>query len=201
VIDKAFLLRTLQRLLETPSPSGMTDAVVHLVTEILEEIGIEAKLSRRGAIRALLPGAATSPKRAIAAHLDTLGAMVKALKANGRLELVPIGFWSSRFAEGARVTVYSDNGTYRGTVLPLKASGHTFNREIDTQPVEWTRSSCGWTSAARRHRGPDAPRREHRRHGLDRPAPEFCDNGYITRRYLDDKAGVAALLAVAKACK
>ena len=95
------------------------------------------KLTRRGAIRAILPGTARSPRRAIAAHLDTLGAMVKALKPNGRLEIVPIGFWSSRFAEGARMTVYSDNGNYRGTGLPLKASGHTFNKEIDSQPVDW----------------------------------------------------------------
>jgi peptidase M42 family hydrolase len=201
VIDKAFLLRTLQRLLETPSPSGMTDAVVHLVTEILEEIGIEAKLSRRGAIRALLPGAATSPKRAIAAHLDTLGAMVKALKANGRLELVPIGFWSSRFAEGARVTVYSDNGTYRGTVLPLKASGHTFNREIDTQPVEWRQVELRLDEHVA---GVADLMRLGVRVGdtvaVD-PGTEFGPNGYITSRYLDDKAGVAALLAAAEAVK
>jgi peptidase M42 family hydrolase len=201
VIDKAFLLRTLQRLLETPSPSGMTDAVVHLVTEILEEIGIEAKLSRRGAIRALLPGAATSPKRAIAAHLDTLGAMVKALKANGRLELVPIGFWSSRFAEGARVTVYSDNGTYRGTVLPLKASGHTFNREIDTQPVEWRQVELRLDEHV-------ASVADLMRLGVRvgdtvsvDPGTEFGPNGYITSRYLDDKAGVAALLAAAEAVR
>src|SRR5690606_14755642 len=31
--------------------------------------------------------------------------------------------------------------------------------------------------------------------------PEFCDNGFINARHLDDKAGVAALLAVAKACR
>jgi putative aminopeptidase FrvX len=31
--------------------------------------------------------------------------------------------------------------------------------------------------------------------------PEFCDSGFINARHLDDKAGVAALLAVAKACR
>jgi peptidase M42 family hydrolase len=201
MIDKDFLLRTLQRLLETPSPSGMTDAVVHLVTEILGEIGIEARLTRRGAIRALLPGAATSPKRAIAAHLDTLGLMVKALKPNGRLELVPIGFWSSRFAEGARVTVYSDNGTYRGTVLPLKASGHTFNKEIDTQPVDWRQVELRLDE---RVAGVADLMRLGVRVGdtiaVD-PGTEFGPNGFVTSRYLDDKAGVASLLAAAEAVK
>jgi len=174
---------------------------VHLVCDILAEIGIETKLTRRGAIRALLPGAAYSPKRAIAAHLDTLGAMVKALKPNGRLELVPIGFWSSRFAEGARVTVYSDNDTFRGTVLPLKASGHTYNKEIDSQPVEWTQvelrldarvASVADLMALGVRVGDTV--------AVD-PGTEFGPNGFITSRYLDDKAGVACLLAAAEAVK
>jgi peptidase M42 family hydrolase len=201
MINKDFLLTTLRRLLETPSPSGMTDGVVHLVCEILEDLGIEYKLTRRGAIRALLPGAAYSPKRAIAAHLDTLGAMVKSLKPSGRLEVVPIGFWSSRFAEGARVTVYSDNGTYRGTVLPLKASGHTFNKEIDTQPVDWRQVELRLDEKV-------ASVADLMRLGVRvgdtiavDPGTEFGPNGFITSRYLDDKAGVAALLAAAEAVK
>ena len=44
------------------------------------------------------------------AHVDTLGAQVKQVKANGRLELVAIGHWSSRFAEGARA-LYVSVGT------------------------------------------------------------------------------------------
>lgn len=201
MINKEFLLGTLKRLLETPSPSGMTDAVVRLTCQILDEVGIEYKLTRRGAIRAVLPGAAYSPKRAIAAHLDTLGAMVKSLKPNGRLEIVPIGFWSSRFAEGARVTVYSDNGTYRGTVLPLKASGHTFNKEIDSQPVDWQQVELRLDE---RVAGIADLMRLGVRVGdtiaVD-PVTEFGPNGYVTSRYLDDKAGVASLLAAAEAVK
>jgi peptidase M42 family hydrolase len=201
MINKDFLLNTLQRLLDTPSPSGMTDAVVRQACQILDEIGIDYRLTRRGAIRAVLPGAAYSPKRAIAAHLDTLGLMVKSLKPNGRLEVVPIGFWSSRFAEGARVTVYGDTGTYRGTVLPLKASGHTFNKEINTQPVDWQQVELRLDARV-------ASVAELMRLGVRvgdtiavDPVTEFGPNGYITSRYLDDKAGVASLLAAAEAVK
>ena len=77
------------------------------------------------------------PARAVIAHVDTLGAQVKLLKPNGRLTIVPIGNWSARFAEGARATVFCESGFYRGTILPLKASGHTFNDEVDTLPVGW----------------------------------------------------------------
>jgi len=131
-IDAKHMQGVLEKLLATPSPSGMTDAIVHLVAGELDQLGIPFELTRRGAIRADLEGAKHSPDRAIVAHLDTLGAMVKGLKPNGRLEVVPIGTWSARVAEGARVTVYGDGGHYRGTILPLKASGHVYNEEIDS---------------------------------------------------------------------
>ena len=54
------------------------------------------------AVRATLKGESSSPDRAVVAHIDTLGAMVRALKPNGRVELVAIGHWNARFAEGAR---------------------------------------------------------------------------------------------------
>ena len=199
LINPAYLQSTLRRLLETPSPSGMTDAVVRLVCEMLDELGIAYQLTRRGAIRALLPGRQHCPKRAVASHLDTLGAMVKALKPNGRLALSPIGFWSSRFAEGERVTIYADFGNLRGTVLPLKASGHTFNKEIDTQPVDWTQVEVRLDERVANVadlmtlgvRVGDTVSFDTR--------TEFGPNGFITSRYLDDKAGVASVLAAAEA--
>src|SRR3546814_14554049 len=89
-------------------------------------------VTRGGAIRACYRGKQVEGARAVVAHLDTLGATVKRIKENGRLELVPIGHWSSRFAEGARVTLFTDEGSLRGSILPLKASGHPFNVEVDT---------------------------------------------------------------------
>src|SRR5690606_12141521 len=136
-VDQDYLLQALNELLLTPSPSGYTDQVVHYVGQALDNMGIPFELTRRGAIRALLKGEADRPKRALIAHLDTLGAMVTALKPNGRLSITPVGFWSSRFAEGARVTVFTEQGPRRGTILPLKASGHVYNEEIDEQPVSW----------------------------------------------------------------
>lgn len=199
-IDRAYLLAMLARLLAIPSPSGMTDEIVVQVTAELESLGIPYSLTRRGAIRADLGGEHHSPDRAIVAHLDTLGAMVKALKPNGRLELVPIGTWSSRFAEGARATVHVDDGQRRrGTIVPLKASGHTYNEEIDTQPVAWSQIELRLDERS-------ASVEDLEQLGLNvgdtvsiDSQPEFADNGFIVARHLDDKAGVATLLAVARA--
>ena len=117
-IDTDYLRSWLARLLEVPSPTGYTDTIARECCGELERLGVRYELTRRGAIRAKLPGLQAKPARAIISHLDTLGAQVKALKPNGRLEVAPIGTWSSRFAEGARCTIFSEKGSYRGTILP-----------------------------------------------------------------------------------
>jgi peptidase M42 family hydrolase len=200
-IDYEYLLDIMVRLLQTPSPSGYTDRVVHLVCDELEKLKVPFEITRRGAIRATLEGELSSPDRAIVAHIDTLGAMVKSLKDNGRLELVPVGHWNARFAEGSRVTLYTDSGQYRGSILPLKASGHTFGPEIDKQP-------CGWEYVELRVDEKVYNLRELMKLGVhvgDYVAidtnTEINENGYINSRHLDDKAGAALLMAAIKAVR
>lgn len=198
-IDQAYLAAQLKQLLSIDSPTGYTDRIVHYCSRELERLGLTPELTRRGAIRALRPGDTQMGARAIVSHLDTLGAQVKLIKECGRLELVSIGHWSARFAEGGRVTIYSEQGSFRGTVLPLKASGHTFNEGVDTLPV-------GWDHVELRIDALTQSKAETRALGIDvgdfvafDTNAEFLDNGYINARHLDDKAGVAIMLAVIEA--
>jgi len=200
-IDRRYLIQTLEKLLEIPSPTGFTDTIVRFVSAELGKLGLTVELTRRGAIRAVLPAPEERGARAIVSHLDTLGAQVRQLKANGRLSLAPIGHWSARFAEGARATIFSEAGPSRGTILPLKASGHAFNEEIDTQPIGWEHvelridditSSFDETAALGIEVGDIV--------AID-PQPEFLENGFIVSRHLDDKAGVATTLAALKAIR
>lgn len=186
-------------LLEIPSPTGYTDSIVRFVCDRLREMEADYELTRRGAIRVNLAGKQSSPDRAIVGHLDTLGAQIKMLKDNGRLEIVPIGHWSARFAEGARVTIFTEAGPRRGTVLPLKASGHTYNTEIDSQPVAWTNLEIRVDEIVR-------DRGDLETLGFDigdiiamDPEPEITPAGFIASRHLDDKAGVAAMLTALRA--
>ena len=135
--DLNYLQRVLLEMLAIPSPTGFTDTIVRYVAERLKELGIPFELTRRGTIRATLKGRRYSPDRAIAAHLDTIGASVREIQDNGRLGLSPVGCWSSRFAEGSRVSVFTDTGVVRGSVLPLLASGHAFNTAVDEMPISW----------------------------------------------------------------
>lgn len=200
-IDTEYLQNILTALLNIPSPSGYTDQIVHFVGEELERLGVPFELTRKGAIRALIEGEQRAPDRAVVAHLDTLGAMVKSIKENTRLGVSMIGHWSARFAEGARVTIFTDCTTYRGTILPLKASGHTYNEEIDTQAISWDNLEVRLDEIV-------DSKEEVIAKGINvgdfiavDPFPEITDSGYINSRHLDNKAGVASLLAAIKAIK
>lgn len=200
-IDKDYLQDTLLRLLRIHSPTGYTDPIVRELCSELKDLGISFELTRRGAIRSTLSGSKGSPDRAIIAHLDTIGAMVSELKENGRLGLVPVGTWSARFAEGARVSLFTDDTIIRGTILPLKASGHIFNTEVDTQPSSWDNLEI--RIDAKIESGEDLGRMGIRVGdfvGIDAQA-EILPNGFINSRHLDDKAGVAALLAAVRCLK
>ncbi|UPT35660.1 osmoprotectant NAGGN system M42 family peptidase [Pseudomonas amygdali] len=196
--DLKYLQKVLLEMLAIPSPTGFTDTIVRYVAERLEELGIPFELTRRSTIRATLKGKQNSPDRAVSAHLDTIGAIVREVKDNGRLALAAVGCWSSRFAEGSRVSVFTDTGVIRGSVLPLMASGHAFNTAVDEMPISWdhvelrldayctTRADCESLGI-----------------GIGDfvafdPLPEFTESGHISARHLDDKAGVAALLAALK---
>ena len=164
--DLNYLQRVLLEMLAIPSPTGFTDTIVRYVAEQLDELGVPFEMTRRGTIRATLQGHLNTPDRAVSAHLDTIGALVREIKPNGRLGLAPVGCWSSRFAEGSRVTVFTEQGVFRGSVLPLLASGHAFNTEVDNLKISWDNIELR-----------------------------------LDARHLDDKAGVAALLAALKAVK
>src|SRR5919106_4386218 len=117
-IDTTWMLDLLLSLLRTPSPSGRTDAAMQLLGDTLADLPVELTVTRRGRLLARLPGR-NEGARAVVAHADTIGCMVRDLKPNGRLAVVPVGTHSSRFSEGCRVTVLTDDPerTYTGTIL------------------------------------------------------------------------------------
>ncbi|MGA9574614.1 MAG: osmoprotectant NAGGN system M42 family peptidase [Lysobacterales bacterium] len=188
--------KTLLDLLAIPSPCGLTDEAVHYISGVLEDMGIRHDLTRRGTIRALLPGKETDPARAIVTHVDTIGAMVRFINENGRLQVAPIGHWSSRFAEGVRVTVFGNKGAYRGCLLPCVEWGVSRDEGVDSVPQDWDHVELRLEEAV-------FSAEDVLRLGVEVGSfialdshPEVLDNGYIVGRNLDNKAGTAAVLEV-----
>ncbi|MCH9640683.1 MAG: osmoprotectant NAGGN system M42 family peptidase [Actinomycetia bacterium] len=198
--DRAWMVNTLLALLQTPSPTGRTDAVMQLIGGIFDECGVPFSLTRRGALIAELPGESATTDRALVVHADTIGCMVRGLKENGRLAITSVGTFSARFAAGARVRVFCDDPEQfiTGTILPLKASGHAFGDEVDTQPTDWDHVEI---RVDRKVSTPEDLARVGIKVGdfvALVTSPVLTEDGFIVSRHLDDQAGVAVALTLIK---
>lgn len=202
-IDRDYMIDLLVRLLKMHSPTGRTDEIMRLLGEEVEALGLPARLTRRGVLHATLPGARADLKRVVVVHADTIGCMVRTIKDDGRLCVVPIGTWSARFAEGARVTIFTDEPGvhYSGTILPLKSSGHAFDTEVDLQPVAWTNVEVRIDEVVESAADVEALGIQIGDSVAVDSVPIISRSGYLNARHLDNKAGIAAAMAAFKATK
>lgn len=198
-IDEAYLTKFLVDLLQAPSPTGDTERGIACIEAALNTLGIPSARTRKGALVAMLPGNSDTSPRGITAHVDTLGAMVKDIRPNGRLTLTQLGSYAWNAIEGEYVTVSTHaQGTVRGTVQPVQASVHVHGAAVgeakrDAASLE-VRLDARTTS-------PEETR------ALGIGVGDFVSldprveqvNGFIKSRHLDDKAGVACVLAAVKA--
>lgn len=200
-INTNTMVSFLTDLLNIPSPTGFTEEAIAFCEDALAEIpGIELTRTNKGALVATLPGEAPdAPWRALTAHVDTLGAMVKQIKSNGRLQLTKLGSYAMNTVEGEGVTVFTRGGeTVRGSLLLNKASSHVHGGEVNkTERKEATMevrldartSNADETGALGIGVGDFV--------AFD-PRVEVT-NGFIRSRHLDDKACVAAMIFALKA--
>ena len=108
----------IQQLVSIPSPSGYTKQVIEFVEEYLKNCDVETKRNRKGGLSATLPGKNTKEHRMLTAHVDTLGAMVKEIKSNGRLKIDLIGGYNYNSIEGEYCKVHTTSGdALTGTIL------------------------------------------------------------------------------------
>lgn len=196
-MDREQLKTTLLELLAIPSPSGFTDEIIRYIAGRLTAMNVDFDITRRGTLRAHIAGdnnGGDEPAQAVVCHVDTIGAMVRRIQDNGRMLVAPVGYWSARFAEGARVTLFAEQRAYRGTLLPKVAWGVSRDAGIDAAPVGWEHLELRLDEMVT---GPESVRSRGIEIGdfiaLDTQA-EVLPNGFIIGRNLDNKAGAAAVL-------
>jgi len=190
---------SLIKILNIPSPTGYTDKIMSYIKEDLGSENIVFKETVKGALIISLTGKDDSNQRTFSAHVDTLGAMVRAIKSTGTLSLVPIGGYMMNAIDGENCTISTLNGDdFTGTAQSIKPSVHISgddarnlkrspeNMEIildekvfSKEDVEKLGINVGdFISFCTRTR--------------------ITEKGFVKSRYLDDKASVAILLFVIK---
>jgi putative aminopeptidase FrvX len=189
----------LEELLKTPSPTGYTSKAIDVVDQAMQEFTfLSSQRTRKGALVTTWEGAGNDAPRGLTAHADTLGAMVKEIKSNGRLKLTRIGGFVWNTVEGEGCTVFTAQGKeIRGSILLEKASGHVHGSKVNELKRNDDNMEIRLDALTT-----DAD--QTRQLGIQvgdfvafDPRVEIT-NGFIRSRHLDDKACVACVCAAIK---
>ena len=192
----------LKELVAIPSPTGYTKDVQDYLIEVLTDMGYQPKRTAKGLVIVTVEGANDKEQRAITAHIDTLGAIVRAVKPDGRLKLDRIGGFAWNMIEGENCTVHiaSNGSTVSGTILLHQTSVHvykeagTVERSQDNMEVRLDEKVTN--------------EKETRALGIEvgdfvsfDPRFVVTPTGFVKSRFLDDKVSAAILLTLLKKYK
>lgn len=181
-----------------PSPSGFTGKIGEYVFNRLGNLGFKPVFTNKRSILADLGGEGNG--LVIAAHVDTLGAMVRSVKPNGRLRLTNIGAYMMNTIEGENCIIHTRSGKeYTGTAQLEKSAGHVYSSAALSE-IKRDDTTIEVVIDEKVKSREDVKL-------LDINAGDFIsfdpktictESGFIKSRHLDDKAGCAILAALAK---
>lgn len=196
-INKDFLLMFAKEILEIDSPTGFTKVIIQHLASIAEEWDIPYELNKKGNLILTMPGT-SSYVVGLAAHVDTLGAMVRSISADGTLKFTSLGGPILPTYDAEYCKVYTrNNEVITGTFLSTATSVHV-HEESRTLPrneknmfirLDKTVQSKADTIALGIRTGDFI--------AID-PKTVITEDGFIKSRFLDDKISVAILFALIK---
>lgn len=194
-----YILEETTKILAIDSPSGFTKKAASYVMQEYEKLGYKPTQTVKGGVICEIGGEGNA--LFMEAHMDTLGAMVCDINANGSLKLSPLGGMNPNNAEAENCMIYTREGkTYSGTFQLKNASIHVngdFNkteRTFDTMEVVLDENVSSKEDTLKL--------------GIMAgdvvcfdPRTRITESGYIKSRFLDDKLSVGILLGFAKYVK
>ncbi len=195
VVDRA--IHHVMELCRLPSPTGFTALAEGYVEQALQAAGLKSERTVKRSVLVDLGG--EGRPLVMAAHIDTLGLMVRSIKSNGRLRYAKIGGFPDFLALTENVTIHARDGRrYSGTLQPTDASVHV-NAKLAEQKLD--DEHCEIVIDEK------VSKKDHVRElgvapgdfvSLD-PRTVLTESGYLKSRHLDDKASAGVLLALAEA--
>ncbi|MGU8048564.1 M42 family metallopeptidase [Streptococcus suis] len=189
-------------LTNTPSPTGFTTDIMNYIKAEVESFGYAANKTAKGGVLVTVPGENDQEHRMVTAHLDTLGAMVRAVKPDGRLKMDLVGGFGYPSIEGENCLIHcAKNGkTFTGTILMHQTSVHVY-RDASTAERNQTNMEIRLDEKV-------TNADETRALGIEvgdfisfDPRTVVTETGFIKSRHLDDKVSAAILLHLLKVYK
>lgn len=189
-------------LAKIPSPTGFTSHIMDYVQNELESFGYTPIRTAKGGLLVSVAGRDDDRHRVVTAHLDTLGAMVRAIKPDGRLKMDLVGGFVYNAIEGENCTIHvAKNGKeISGTILMHQTSVHVY-RDAGTAERNQTNMEIRLDEKVN-------TADETRALGIEvgdfisfDPRVVVTESGFIKSRHLDDKVSAAILIELLKTYK
>ena len=155
------------------SPTGFTREIADYLVKTLEAFGYQPVRTAKGGVNVTIKGQNDEEHRYVTAHVDTLGAIVRAVKPDGRLKMDRIGGFPWNMIEGENCTVHvaSTGEKVSGTILIHQTSCHVYKdagtRALGIEVGDFI--------------------------SFD-PRTVVTETGFIKSRHLDDKVSAAILI-------
>ena len=192
-----YIIKTIEKLVNIPSPSGYTKEVMEVVKSEVTSMGYTSEYSNKGGLIISVKGK-RNETLGLSAHVDTLGAMVRSIDSEGSLRFTLVGGFTVHSVEGAYCKIHTREGkTYTGTILIKSPSVHSYD---DAKTLERTDRNM-----IVRIDEPVITKEGVLALGINSgdyisfdAKYQYTDNGFIKSRHLDDKASVAILLGMLK---
>ncbi|MBR5137303.1 MAG: M42 family metallopeptidase [Clostridia bacterium] len=196
-----YIVDTTCKLLAIDSPTGYTKRAAEFVMDEYRKLGYEATMTVKGCVLVNIGGKNKDNGIVLAAHTDTLGAMVSEIKGNGNLKVSPLGGMNPNNAEAENCRIVTRfDGVYEGTFQLNNASVHVNPSYSDTvrkfPEMEVVLDEVVNSKADTEKLGimvGDIVCFD--------PRTTITEKGYIKSRFLDDKLSVSILLGYAKYIK
>lgn len=190
----------LESIMAIDSPIGYTKKAEDYVYNFLKDLGYEPQKCKVGGVYCNI-SEGEGERLILTAHMDTLGAMVKEISGNGRLGLTPLGGLNANNVECENCRVHTrDDKVYTGTVQLKNASLHV-NKSYNDTKRDFDSVEVVLDYAV-------SSKEDVQDMGIEigdivaiEPRLVITESGYIKSRFLDDKAGAAILLYLAKNIK
>lgn len=192
----------LEKLVNIPSPTGYTKEIMDYIVNETKSFGYEPIFTNKGSVMVSVKGKDDNNHRVITAHLDTLGAIVRAVKPSGRLKIDLIGGFTYNSIEGENCIVHvtKNDKKVEGTILMHQTSVHVY--------ADAGSAKRDQTNIEVRLDEKVTNEKETRKLGIEvgdfisfDPRVVLTETGFIKSRHLDDKVSAAILLNQLKKLK
>ena len=193
-------IELLKKLTSIPSPSGFTHNQTLFLKEFIESLGLETFQNHKGNVFTKIKGE-SNYTITLAAHIDTLGLMVRSIDPSGKIYFTNIGGPILNTYDGEYCKIHTRSGKiYTGTVLSTSPSVHVYKdantkeRNINTMYIRIDELVKNKKDVE------DLGIMVGDYVSIDAKF-EYTQSGYIKTRFLDDLASAFLLLSLLKELK